>query len=404
MSRLGRHARQWLMGPAYFHHRALIRAAKSWDERMISEYQEARMEPLLARYGAEIRDKAHYREHQERYNRLCLPGLVTTIRTGGTTGTPFAFQMDRFIRRQKERAYIFDIWADVDYRPFDNRVVFRGNIGERLIAYNRLENAWSISPAHFTDATRGEVLKFLRGMKPFFLHVYPSSLFSFIELLGEAEFRALPILGIMAGSEGFPPGQMERFEREFGLPVAHWYGHSEYASLARYCRDCQGFHFYPTYGYTEFVPEEGEGQGEPGTARIVASSFNAIGTQFLRYDTGDRARLSSKTCRQPFARVDAIEGRSQEFFVDAEGRRRAFGPYLFGIHNRFWDILSAIQFEQVQAGRLIVRAVLKDPAERAWLEPFLAERFAVVALDFDYPPAIAKTAAGKHRYYINALS
>jgi phenylacetate-coenzyme A ligase PaaK-like adenylate-forming protein len=400
MSRFGRHARQWLMGPAYFHHRALIRASKSWDAAQIADYQKSRMESILARYGAEVRDKAHYRENLERYNRLCLPGLATTIRTGGTTGTPFSFQMDRFVRRQRERAYIFDIWADVDYRPFDNRVVFRGNIGDKLIAYNRLQNAWSISAAHFTEKTRVEVLQFLRGMKPFFLHVYPSSLFGFIELLGDEEFRSLPSLGILAGSEGFPPGQMERFEREFGLPIAHWYGHSEYASLARYCRDCQGFHFYPTYGYTEFVLEA---EGEPGTACIVATSFNAVGTQFVRYDTGDRARLSTRECRQPFPRVDGIEGRSQEFFIDREGQRRAFGPYLFGIHNRFWEILSAIQFEQREAGRLIVRAVLKDAAERAWLETFLVERFAVASLDFDYVPAIVKTADGKHRYYINAL-
>lgn len=398
MSRAGRALREALMGPAYFRHRALLEASKLWTSEAIADYQQARVEPLVARYGGEVRDKAHYRAHRQRYDRFCLPGLTVTMRTGGTTGSPFAFVMDRFARRQKERAYIFDIWADVDYRPFDNRVVYRGNIGEKLIAYNRLENAWSISPAQFTAETRAEVLGFLQGLKPFFLHVYPSSLFSFIELLGEAPFRALPIMGVMAGSEAFPPGQMEKFERDFGIPVAHWYGHSEYATLARYCRDCQGFHFYPTYGYTEFLPEGS------GLSRILATSFNALGTQFLRYDTGDLAKPSSRGCPRPFQRVDAIEGRAQEFFLDRDGQRRAFGPYLFGIHNRFWDILSAIQFVQAQVGRMRVRAVLKDAGERAWLEAFLRERFAVVELDFEYADAIARTAAGKHRYYLNELS
>lgn len=402
--KLGRIARECLLGPAYFHHRRLIAASKLWSAEQCRAYQDAQIAPLLARYGEDVRDKAHYRDQSPRYDRWCLPGLCSTIRTGGTTGSPFAFQMDRFARRQKERAYIFDIWSEVGYRPFDTRVVFRGAIGDRLMSYNRLENAWSISPARLNAQTRYEVLRFLRSLGSFFLHVYPSSLYTLIEALGSAEFRSLRVRGIMAGSEAFPPGQMACFERDYAIPVAHWYGHSEYASLAKYCRECQGFHFYPTYGLTEFLPENEPVPDEGGVQRIVATSFNRVGTQFLRYDTGDRARLSDKSCTRPFARVDAIEGRSQEFFLDRDGARRAFGPYLFGIHNRFWDILSAIQFVQNQAGRLRVRVVLKSTEERAWLESFLRERFALVELDFEYVDAIARTAAGKHRYYINELA
>ena len=397
---LGRYLREAFLGPAYFWHRRLIRASKTWSPERIAAYQAQKTAPLLSRYGDVVRDKAHYREQLARYTRLGLPGLTSTIRTGGTTGSPFAFAMDTFARRQKERAYIFDIWAEVGYRPFDTRVVYRGNIGDALISYNRLENAWSINPARLTAATRDSVIAFLRGLGPFFLHVYPSSLFSFIDTLGAEVFRALPVRGVMAGSEAFPAGQMAAFEREYGIGVAHWYGHSEYACLARYCRLCQGFHFYPTYGAVEFVPQV---EAEAGLCHIVATSFNAVGTQFVRYDTGDLARVSATACSAPFVRVDAIEGRVQEYFIDRGGQLRAFGPYLFGIHNRFWDILSAIQFVQSEPGRLSVRVALKDAGEQAWLEAFLRDRFAVVELDMVYVDAIKRTAAGKHRYYINQL-
>lgn len=397
MGQLLRHLREAAMGPAYFYHRHLIAVSKSWSEGEIMHYQEARARRLLARYGNEVRDKAHYRQYLARYNRYCLPGLTLTMHTGGSTGSPLAFAMDTFARRQKERAYIFDIWAELGYKPFDARVVFRGKMSDKLISYNRLENAWIISPSRLNAETREKALTFLRGLRPFFLHVYPGSLFTFIALMGDKSFRDLPILGVMAGSEAFYPGQMAWFEREYGIPVAHWYGHSEYACLARYCRDCLGFHFYPTYGHVEFK-EAGEQR-----ARIIATSFNSMGTQFVRYDTGDVVRLSTRTCVKPFLRVDAIEGRVQELFLDRAGHWQGLIGYFFGIHNRFWDLFSAIQFVQREPGCLLVRIVLKSDGDRAWVEALLRERFACVELHFEYVEAIARTETGKLRHFINEL-
>ena len=57
-------------------------------------------------------------------------------------------------------------------------------------------------------------------------------------------FRSLPVWGVIAGSEAFPPGEQARFEQGFGIRVSHWYGHSEYAALAYCCRECRSFHFY----------------------------------------------------------------------------------------------------------------------------------------------------------------
>jgi phenylacetate-CoA ligase len=222
-------------------------------------------------------------------------------------------------------------------------------------------------------------------------------LFTFIEMIGEEEFRQLPICGVLAGSEVFPPLQRSAFEKRYNIRVAHWYGHSEYATLARCCRQCGGFHFYPTYGYTELVPLD------DGRCRIVVTSFNRFGTQFVRYDTGDIALRSNVPCEQPFTKVDSIEGREQEYFIDSDGRRRAFGPYLFGIHDEFWDRISAIQFRQREIGWLDVVVVLKDKSHQIWLEEFLRKRLGICKLRFEYVAKIPTTAAGKHQYYISSL-
>jgi phenylacetate-CoA ligase len=388
--------REALMGPAYYYHKRLIEHSKRWSVGEIERFQGAILRPLFAEYGNEVRDKDHYRNNLGKYDRMCAPIMTMTVHTGGTTGAPFAFKMDTLARRQKERAYLFDVWSEVGYRPFALRVAYRGNIGRKLISYNGVENCWTINPARLTKQTRQDLSLFLLRLKPFFLHVYPSSLTSLIDILGDA-FRALPVRGVLAGSESFPSGQMKLFEQEYQLPIAHWYGQSEYVSFARYCRKCQGYHFYPTYGYTEFVPAGVE------RGHIVATSFNALGTRFVRYDTGDIAKLSARTCDCPFPRVDAIEGRQQEVFIDRDGLRRGFGPYLFGIHTRFWAEFTAIQFCQSSPGSMRVRVVPKDSSELPQLEAFLRDRFAPVDLAFDYVAAIPRTEAGKHQYYLNEL-
>ena len=159
-----------------------------------------------------------------------MPLLTHTVRTGGTSGQPLRFTADTFARRQKERAYLFDIWSQVGYAPYDLRVRYAGDIHGEMLRYNRLENVWIVSPGATVEGELGGLRRWMRTLPPFFLHVYPSSLYTFIDLVGEDLFRSLPVRGVIAASEMFPANDQARFEQEFGIKIAHWYGHSEYAA------------------------------------------------------------------------------------------------------------------------------------------------------------------------------
>ena len=389
--------REALLGPSYFYHRRIIEQSKTWSVSQIKDYQATRVSRMLERYGTELTGKDDYQQHLRRYTRWSIAPLTRTVRTGGTSGQPLRFKADTFARRQKERAYLFDIWSQVGYRPHDLRVVYRGNVYRQLLHFDYLENAWIVSPRATTEDQVGSLRRWLLQLPPFFLHVYPSSLYTFIDLIGERVFRQLPIRGVLAGSENFGSGEQLRFESEFGIRVSHWYGHSEYAVLAFKCRECSGFHFYPTYGYVELVPTELDHM-----QRIIATSFNTIGTQFCRYDTGDLAiPASSASCVDHFPRVSAIAGRRQESFIDGAGRKHALGPYLFGIHGPFWDDVRDLQVVQDRAGHLQVRLVTTVRADRRRLERALAERLSMVQVDFEYVADIERNANGKRRYFID---
>jgi phenylacetate-CoA ligase len=393
--------RESLLGPSYFYHRRLIRESKGWSPSEIREYQDPRFRRLISRYGDEITQKEDYRRDPSRYARWELPLLTHTVRTGGTSGQPLRFTADTYARRQKERAYLFDIWSQVGYAPYDLRVRYAGDIHDGMLRYNRLENVWIISPGATVEEELVGLRRWLRTLPPFFLHVYPSSLFTFIDLVGEDLFRSLSIRGVIAASEMFPAAEQMQFEQEFGLKIAHWYGHSEYATLAYCCRECRGFHFYPTYGYVQLLPSEIE-----GCRRIVASAFNRIGTQFVRYDTGDLAIYSDGSCAADnFPRASAIVGRSQETFVDSSGRRRSLFGYAFGDldHGAFYDQIRDMQFVQDKAGFLRVRMVTNPGAEKDQIERIFERRIPMAKLEFEYVSAIERSPGGKRKYFVNGL-
>ncbi len=393
--------RESLLGPSYFYHRRLIKKSKGWSPGEIGAYQDARSRRLIRRYGDAITQKEDYRQDLSRYTRWGIPLLTRTVRTGGTSGQPLRFTADTFARRQKERAYIFDIWSQVGYAPYDLRVRYCGDVHGEMLHYNRLENVWMISPGATVDGELGGLRRWLRTLSPFFLNVYPSSLFTFIDLVGEDLFRSLPIRGVIAASEMFPAGEQLRFEQEFGLKIAHWYGHSEYAILAYCCRECRGFHFYPTYGHVELLPSEIE-----GSRCVIASSFNRLGTQFVRYDTGDLAVDPAGNCAADnFPRASAILGRSQETFVDSSGRRRSLYGYAFGDldHDAFYDQIRDIQFVQDKAGCLRVRVVTNPGAERDQIQRTFERHIPVARLEFEYVSAIERSPSGKRRYFVDGL-
>jgi phenylacetate-coenzyme A ligase PaaK-like adenylate-forming protein len=392
--------REYLLGPSYFYHHHLIKQSKSWTLDQIRDYQEWRIRRLTQRYGNVVTQKDDYRQDLRRFTVWDVPPLTHFVRTGGTSFQPLRFKADTFSRRQKERAYLFDIWSQVGYAPFDLKVNFCGDVryGD-LVSYHWSQNAWLVSPAATVEDQLGNLRQWVQTIPPFFLHVFPSSLYTFIDLVGEDLFRRLPVRGILASSEAFAPGEQKHFEDEFGIQIAHWYGHSEYAALAYSCRECHGFHFYPTYGNVEFLPSDTE-----GCQRLVATSFNRIGTQFIRYDTGDLTVPASGPCTaDQFPRVGAIAGRSQETFVDLSGRRRSLFDYVAADleHGSFWDLIRDLQFVQERPGFLRVQIVPSPGADRGKIQRTFERDLPMASLEFEYVPSIQRSPSGKRKYFVD---
>lgn len=386
--------REILLGYAYFKHKRLISQSKKWSYKKVVAYQATQLKKHASSFP--ISTKKEYMTNSVKYERSWLRFFTKKVSTGGTTGKPFVFRRDFLFTSQKERAYLFDIWEGIGYKPYDLRVVFRGNFSSngKLLSYQFIENTYLLDPRLLNSQVKEELFKQLSQLPPFYLHVYPSSLFTLINFLGKENFKKLQIKGVLAGSESFPKGQLDHFINEFNIPVAHWYGHSEYAVLAKYNHSKDCFEFYPTYGAVEFIPTE-----KTNIFSIVATSYNQIGTRFIRYNTQDLCEINNRL--EPdsnFLTVKRIIGRAQDFFYDREDQPNAFGPFLFGRHGQFWESFDDIQFVQKEKGKLEVLIVHeKNSKLRELLAKIFSEK---VDLLFVPTQQIEKTAAGKRKYFV----
>tara|TARA_Y100001980_G_scaffold46115_1_gene28593 strand:+ start:12917 stop:14110 length:1194 start_codon:yes stop_codon:yes gene_type:complete len=391
--------RYTFLGAPYFYHKYLIEKSERWNLSECEKFGKERFKHKILKFGNDIKNKKNISDNLDKMTILGNKIFCKTSSTGGTTGTPFVFKVNRFFNRQKERAYMHNIWSEIGYNPFDKIVAFRGHASKKLIKYNWIDNSYEISINKINISNKDILIKRLKKLGGFFLHVYPSSLYTFIDLIGEKTFRELNIKGVLAGSEKFPLEKMRYFEENYCIPISHWYGQSEYVSLAKFCKNCSGFHFFPTYGYTEFISRNNDSHNS-----IISTSFHNIGTNFVRYDTEDLVEFDNKQCQKPFRRVKEIVGRNEEYFIDNAGLKRAFGPFLFGIHNEFWTKIKNIQFIHDSKGSLSVEIILVHEKNYNWVVSFLHERFNCVTLQIKVVKSIKKTLSGKHKYFINNIN
>lgn len=327
--------------------------------------------------------------------------------SGGSTGQPFVFYMDRLITRQVEKAFIFDQWKRVGYRFGDSIFNLRGRTPEkgRFVHHDRLFNIHFASSFNLSREKLGDYINAINGIRPRFLHGYPSTMYQLASLM-ESTGRKLQFtpVAVFCGSEKLFAYQRAKIEAVFGCRVYHWYGHSECLALGGACEYSDKLHFYPQYGYTELVPSGICDEKGRELHEIVATGFNNPIMPLIRYRTGDYAiPAESQVCRcgRNYLLVDEVVGRQQEFIVDNKGALISATSLIFGQHYSAFDGLESIKLHQKLIGEIDVVLVkgngfsedlFHQMQER--MQELIGERMTIRYLFTDKPE---KTAIGKAR-------
>jgi phenylacetate-CoA ligase len=165
-----------------------------------------------------------------------------------------------------------------------------------------------------------------RGIQ--YLYGYASALELFCRQLRRLDRRPkLPVKGVMPISEPLHPHQRREISAVFGdVSFACFYGLSEKVLFAAELPGTIGVYaFNPLYGLAELVDDRGNPVTERGReGRLIGTGFLSTGMPFIRYDTGDSARLVEPPTPENGQRliVDRLMPRRKpDFLVTAEGDR-----------------------------------------------------------------------------------
>ncbi len=429
----------WRWGGRYGEFVRLARECEGWSVEEIREYQTRQLRQVLiqassycpfyedrfakARFhpvdlkspedleGCPYVTKEDVLAHAEAMVSTAVPPKQRLyLTTGGSTGVPVGFYLQKGVSRPKEQAFLEAQWSRAGYSPGARLAVIRGHVtseraGGRVVSYDATRDWLMLSSYHLTEERWPEYLAALRDFRPDLLHAYPSAALQLAEYVERSGRRwEVPLKGVLCGSERLTNPQKRLLEGVFGCRVYRWYGHSERVVLAAEGRRSELFYFWPTYGWVEFGPPD-----EEGLCEVIGTSFHNLAMPLIRYRTGDYVRLADPRrdgeLEYPWPAVSAVEGRAQEYLVSGTGRRISLTA--FNMHDGIFDGLYAVQFVQEVAGRAEFRYVAGPRFERERLVPMEAGIRRKLGDDFEVTlrevKEVEKTARGKHRWLVSGI-
>lgn len=353
-----------------------------------------------------ILDKAALRAAGEA--ALAVPrGEVDHAETSGSNAeAPFHFYLDKN-RSTREMAFVYDVWSRVGFSESEARVCLRGfgldphgrNIHDWDPALRELR--LSVFPMTLEDTALYLDLIDARGVQ--FIYGYASAIELFcrqMQVLGRAPKR--PIRGIMPISEPVFDHQRRIVANTLGNPpFACFYGLSEKVLFAAEVPETPGlYEFNPLYGLAELVDDNGEPVTEVGReGRLIGTGFLSTGMPFIRYETGDFARLAQLPTQgngQRLRVTDLTPRRKPSFLVARDGSR-VVTIDLTPDHSNALEGIAEFQFYQDQPGEVLIRYVLAEsgqPEDAARMASEL-ERRCHRRLSFRTQP-VDQIATGRH--------
>ncbi|WP_417359547.1 hypothetical protein [Galbibacter sp.] len=334
--------------------------------------------------------------------------------TGGSSGTPFEFYLEKGVSRPKEKAHFDWYWGQFGYKPGNKILMIRGEplADNKLWEYQVIENKLAISCYLINSTNVTEVYKVIKKFEPSFIHAYPSALKNFISCLDKANIQSnLNIKAIFLGSEGLYLTDQLQIEDYFKAKVAHWYGHSERLIHAGNCPYSSDLHIYPSYGYAELLNENMEIITEPNIkGEIVATGFDNQIMPMIRYATGDEAEYSEKKeceCGFKGSSFKNIYGRKQDYIYLSDGTKVSLTAFIFGQHFDEFNSIKELQIVQEKMGDILIKIVLQSDNsldENNFIRKLIDSVNNKITISLQLEDEIPKTKRGKHIFLIQKIN
>lgn len=286
----------------------------------------ADVEPLQRLSELPIIDKALLRDQGEVWRNEDDRRLIRQT-TSGSSGEPLSFWLSpERVGMDVAAKWRATRWWGLDVG--DREVVVWGS-GIETGGQTRLRVARDalfrsrLLPAHgLSDPKMDDMLAQIRRFRPRMLFGYPSVLARLAWRARDTgmDIRSTGVKVSFTTAEVLRPEWRHVIGDTFGCDVANEYGARDAGFIARECP--HGSLHVTAEALIVEVLDDDDRPVHPGeTGNLVVTNLFSAGYPFIRYRTGDRARLSTGACAcgRGLPVLEAVEGRSNDGLIAADG-------------------------------------------------------------------------------------
>lgn len=340
-----------------------------------------------------------------------VPGGLHRCSTGGSTGSPLIFRIDRArqaadqaARARTRRWFGIDLGERELYlwgSPVEHSMQDRLKVIRDRLTNHRLLNAFKLTPERMT-----RYLKEIRAFDPVHLFGYPSSLATLVrhaDAIGQS-VRTPSLKAVFTTGEVLHRADRAVIEESVAVPIADGYGSREAGFVAHECPE-GSYHVTMESMIVELLDAAGRPVENGRSGEVTITHLDAIGMPFVRYMTGDIARRSTAACPcgRQLETLERIEGRRTDMLRTQNG---GYAHALSAIYV-LRDEPAVAQFKVVQRRDLnldvyVVERDRFDPTRRRHAQSQLVNQLGdSIEVRINVVDRIPPDPSGKHRYVIS---
>ena len=333
----------------------------------------------------------------------------TRNQTGGSTGSPLQFFVDRErLDSRMASTHRHNLWAGM--RPGDWQVTLWGSRldqGSPETSWDHVRNKLlyrtvTLNTSRISEADWSRFLTDVRRIKPRVMVAYTQAAVLFARYLRQHKIQDIQIDSIITTAEMLLPGQREFLELVLKGKVFNRYGCREVSVIASECEFHRGMHINSEALFVEIEPDLGS---PDKSGRILVTDLLNYSMPLIRYEIGDVGKWKEDQncpCGRHLPLLADVQGRTTDFLV-LSGGRQISGPALTLVVSDMTDVRQ-VQFVQRNPKLILLRVVPGDkygPETEEELRKRIGLYLGQLAtLQIELTSSIASEISGKYRFVV----
>jgi phenylacetate-CoA ligase len=372
------------------------------------------MDPVAALAALPPLEKRDIQDSRMELRARNLPASeLIENRTGGSTGSPLVFDLDRARSASRYAAELrADRWTGWEpgapwvglwgaNRDLATPRTFRQKLRRALLGEYIVLDASRISPEQLRDFVAR-----LPRVNPVYVIGYSRALALAAAEATRQRIRLPRLKAVVSSAEMLAAEERRRIEEGFGVRVFDRYGAREVSLIASECEAHQWLHINAENLWIEIVDGQGRGLPAGESGQVLVTDLRNVGMPLIRYRIGDVSSLleGECACGRQLPRLAGVTGRITDFLLLPDGSRVSGAALTIFMVAELADVRQ-VQLVQRRREEVTIRIVPGDnygPGTEATILDRARQKLGEgVAVRVERVAEIPVEASGKYRFSIS---